>query len=298
MQKYDELNDRPVPSLSEQAMANNFSNIKPARLPATLQSSMDFSFHIWTSPNSDYHSHANYLEIFIVTEGKLLHHFNNQKTVLNAGDAFLMLPGQFHKHSQYKNYTSQHINLTCSMSHARELFKIYFNTETPRFPQQLIHLDSMHFDVVNNLQRILLKSANETYWNITLKSFISLIIGLFYVPNEILKMPEWLQSFIQKLHKLNFDNHFKLSDIYPSSNYSQTTLCREFKKYTGQTIVAYVNGLKLKHACNQLQNTNFSILTIALSSGFDSYRNFSRQFKAKYGVTPQRYRQQISKQKL
>ncbi len=275
-----------------------FPSTKQTRTSAVLETTKDFAFHIWIKPTTFYHAHANYWEIFIVTEGKLVHHFNKEKAILRAGDAFLIQPGQYHKHSPYKNTSSQHINLTFSFSYAKELFKMYFDTESPSFPVQLIHLDALHFNMVNDFQKILFKSANEDYWNITLKSLIAMIIGLFYVPESTAQMPDWLQSFIQKLHRINFDNNFKLSDIYASSNYSQTTLSREFKKYMGQTLVSYINDLKLNYACNQLQNTNFSILTIALSSGFDSYRHFARQFNAKYGITPSQYRNNKSIEKM
>ena len=268
-----------------------FPSEKRTRTSAILKTSEDFTFHVWTKPATFYHAHANYWEIFIVTEGKLLHHFNNEKTVLKTGDAFLILPGQYHKHSPYKHYSSQHINLTFSFDYAKELFKMYFNREIPSFPVQLIHLDPTHFNILSDFQKVLLKSVSEDYWNITLKSLISMIIGLFYIPEDILQMPEWLQTFIQKLHRLNFNTTIKISDIYASSHYSQTTLCREFKKYTGQTLVSYITDLKLNHACNQLKNTNLSVLTIAMASGFDTYRSFIRQFKAKYGITPLQYRQ-------
>ena len=49
-----------------------FPSVKKTRTYAVLQSEKDFSFHIWTKPTSVYHSHDNYIEIFIVTEGKLL----------------------------------------------------------------------------------------------------------------------------------------------------------------------------------------------------------------------------------
>ena len=72
-----------------------FPSIKKTRNYAVLQSEKDFSFHIWTKPTSFYHSHDNYIEIFIVTEGKIIHHFGNTQTVMKAGDAFIVFPNQY-----------------------------------------------------------------------------------------------------------------------------------------------------------------------------------------------------------
>ena len=103
-------------------------------------------------------------------------------------------------------------------------------------------------------------------------------------------MPEWLSDFVQKLNNINFGNDFKLSYIYSYSNYSQTTLCREFKKYTGQTLVAYVNDLKLNYSCNLLRSTSLPLWKIANTVGFYSQAHFTRLFKEKYGITPLQYR--------
>lgn len=291
-QHYNE--DSAVIFKTNQDLSNNdvFPNISHTR-KAILQSEKDFTFHIWTKPSSTYHTHENYIEIFIVTEGKLIHHFQKEQTVMTIGDAFLIFPGQYHKHSPYKNRPSQHINLTCKLSFIQNLFQLYFGTKDPIFPKQLIHLDSKYFETVMNYQQILLSSKNEKYWDISLKSFLSFIIGLFYIPEDepaSPEMPEWLNDFIQKLKQINFENDISLSQIYSASNYSQTTLCREFKKYTGKTLIAYINDLKLNYACNLLENTNYSMLTISNSLGFSSLSHFNHLFKNKYGISPLQYR--------
>ena len=119
-----------------------------------MNSKHELTFHIWTSPSSDLHAHENYLELFIVTNGKLLHQFGNHSTVMQTGDAFLIFPGQYHQHRQYKHYTSQHINLTCSLPHAAAMFKSLCGTETPEISNQSIHFNDSEFSVVKDIQAL------------------------------------------------------------------------------------------------------------------------------------------------
>ena len=270
-----------------------FHATKQSGNSAVLVSPEAYTFHLWESPSSCYHSHDDYIEIFIITKGKLTHRFGKSKATLKAGDAFIMLPDQYHKHSPYKNYSSQHINLTCRIPIAKEMFKLYFDTETPVIKNQLIHLNAKIFEMALTFQQLILESKTEEAKNILVKSFISFAFSLFHsteTAEEEKHIPEWLQDFIQKLNDFDFTTEFNLSDIYALSNYSQTTLSREFKKYVGKTLIAYINDLKLNYACNQLKHTDLSILSIASSLGFDSLSHFSHLFKKKYGITPLQYR--------
>ena len=269
-----------------------FPSVTKNDVGSVLQSEKQYSFHVWTKPKTSYHSHDNYIEIFIVTEGKLIHRFENKDTVMHVGDAFLILPGQYHKHLPYENYESQHINITCNLQFARELFKLFFGTPDFSFLRQLTHLNSKEFETVSDYRRLLLESKDETYGDILVKSFIAYMIGMFYLPEEQIKMPEWLREFLRKLNDLDFENESNLSEIYASSNYSQTTLAREFKKYTGQTLISYVNDLKLSYACNLLKNTSFDMLTVSNKLGYSSLSHFNHVFKTKYGITPLQYRKE------
>ena len=270
-----------------------FSAAKLSKNSAILQSPNDFTFHLWGQPTSCYHSHEDYIEIFIVTKGKLVHHFGKNKTTMQTGDAFIMLPAQYHKHSPYKNYSSQHINLTCRIPYAKEFFHMYFHSEAPTFPNQMIRLNAKTFEMVLAFQQLVLESKTEEAKNLAVKAFLSFAFSLFHTSenSETEKhIPEWLQEFIQKLNDFDFTSDFNLSDIYALSNYSQTTLSREFRKHMGKTLIAYINDLKLNYACNQLKHTDLSILAISSSLGFDSLSHFSHLFKKKYGITPLQYR--------
>ncbi len=271
-----------------------FSNLNVPVSAGLFHAKKALTFHVWTTSNTFLHTHENYIEIFIVTSGKLLHQFGDKSMVMKTGDAFLMFPGQYHQHCTYKNYTSQHINLTCSLPFAADLCKALFGQEQPEFPRQLIHLNEREFSVITDMQNIILRSHTDEHMYVTLRAALAFLLGFFYIQEQEVEhsenLPKWLVQFLHKLQDIDFSDPVHLSDLYTMSGYSQSTLSMYFKKYMGQTLVSYINDLKMNHACNQLINTNFSLTEIARSSGFESYPHFSRLFKARFGLTPLQYR--------
>ncbi|MDI4645597.1 response regulator transcription factor [Cohnella hashimotonis] len=66
-----------------------------------------------------------------------------------------------------------------------------------------------------------------------------------------------------------------------------------FKEQTGETIIDYVTGVRLRHARHQLADPNRKIYEIAESTGFNSTSYFSVVFKNAYGVSPKEYRESL-----
>ena len=58
-----------------------------------------------------------------------------------------------------------------------------------------------------------------------------------------------------------------------------------FKKNYGVTPIEHLNNIKLNYATKML-DTDEKIQYIALKSGLNDYRYFSRLFKKKYGISP------------
>lgn len=66
-----------------------------------------------------------------------------------------------------------------------------------------------------------------------------------------------------------------------------------FSKETGNTILHYVNELRITKAKELLQCTNATITEIAAEVGFDDLYYFSRIFKKLVGISPKEYRKRI-----
>ena len=62
-------------------------------------------------------------------------------------------------------------------------------------------------------------------------------------------------------------------------------LSREFKRYTGQTVITYINILRCKKAEACLSN-GMTVTEAACESGFDSISYFSRTYKKLMGSSP------------
>ena len=85
------------------------------------------------------------------------------------------------------------------------------------------------------------------------------------------------------------NNHYKepltLDSISELCGITKHYLAREFKRYTGQTVLTYLNTLRCKNA--QLLLTDGKTVTeVAYECGFDSISYFSRTYKKQMGIPP------------
>ncbi len=67
-----------------------------------------------------------------------------------------------------------------------------------------------------------------------------------------------------------------------------------FKLEKGESIREYVNTIRLERACELLDDTDYTVKSIAEMVGFISCNHFFMSFKRKYGTTPQKYRMKAS----
>lgn len=78
-----------------------------------------------------------------------------------------------------------------------------------------------------------------------------------------------------------------LADIAHLSKYYYQRL---FYRLTGKTVGDYLRCRRLAKASEFIKTSNRTLLDIALSCGFSSHSNFTKQFKETYGITPDEYR--------
>ena len=77
-----------------------------------------------------------------------------------------------------------------------------------------------------------------------------------------------------------------IADLAAEVNISQRQLTRLFHLHTGVTPIKYYCDVRLDRARGLVTQTQLSMLDIAVACGFTSNAQFTRSYKARFGITP------------
>ena len=90
------------------------------------------------------------------------------------------------------------------------------------------------------------------------------------------------------------DPEFDVIALAAELGMSRSTLARKIKGLTGRTPLDFIKGIKMKHACQMLQNKNMSIAEVVVALGYNDHKYFTSSFKEIYGITPSEYQRKYS----
>lgn len=90
--------------------------------------------------------------------------------------------------------------------------------------------------------------------------------------------------------KKNISKYPSIKELSYIANMSETRFQLAFKQIYGTTVYQYLKELRMNEALLLLQNSDYSIQTIAEKVGYKNGGHFAGIFKNTYGVTPKKYR--------
>lgn len=99
-----------------------------------------------------------------------------------------------------------------------------------------------------------------------------------------------LEMVIEEMNS-NPKKKIVLEEMANKVGLSKYHFSRLFKVYTGVNISTYHKNLKLNHAKHLLMNTDDTVESIALSSGFATPTYFYKEFRKNMNLTPSEYRE-------
>ena len=86
-----------------------------------------------------------------------------------------------------------------------------------------------------------------------------------------------------------------LDKIAKAEGWNKSYLAREFHRYTGQTLVSFLNTVRCESAKKLLRESDLSIGEVGRQCGFNDQTYFTRKFRSHTGKTPGEYRKFHSK---
>jgi len=230
----------------------------------------------------DYHFHRN-LELIYVIKGAVCSVINNREYLLEAGDFGLCLPCDIHRHEPLKD--TLYWVLVFSEDFVGTFAKQIYGKKSSGFKFRLNKTVNEYV-----YSRLI---TNESPSVFTTKSCLYAVCEEFLnavsLNNKDSNQAEaaiFIADYVQ-------DNHTKkisLADIARELGYDYNYMSRYFHNTFNMTFTEFVNIYRLESAIKLLEETNKSIIDIALESGFQSVRNFNSFFKAHTGKSPSEYR--------
>lgn len=88
----------------------------------------------------------------------------------------------------------------------------------------------------------------------------------------------------------NFSHHITLEEVANFVHLNPAYFSTIFKQAAGSSFKEYLNMVRIEESKRLLANTDYSIINIAISVGFDDQSYFSKVFKKQTGLTPKQYR--------
>ena len=102
-------------------------------------------------------------------------------------------------------------------------------------------------------------------------------------PPSLQRMLEHIDDYLEmpiQMRGLSFHGKMSVPSIY-----------RVFRKYLHTTPKRYIIDRRLRYAAKMLRESTLQVSIMARNLQFSNVGNFSRAFKAKFGVSPRRYRE-------
>lgn len=133
-------------------------------------------------------------------------------------------------------------------------------------------------------------SINKSLLDDVITLYSKIILSKYKNQNESLS--PLIKRSIEYIEK-NYSKDFSIDELCSELNINKCYFCCVFKNETGQTFINYLNNYKVEKSKELLANTNYSLLDIALSVGFNNQSYYSTVFKKLTNQSPIKYRESL-----
>ena len=254
-----------------------------------LRRSLDYDY-VWCGMDVDVHTHEDFYELFILAGDDFYHYYDGEEQLINKNTVFFFKPGESHGICK-ASPQSVHFSFFAKESFFNRFFEENAFLRNAFGGKSCIscRLTDVEYDYIYKLANLLVRQEDE-YQKVSL--FLYNVISLLMLHNEIGSSESKNNHIVDLVTKLNNYTYLttKVKDIYSKYPVAKCTLIKEFKEYTGMTIVQYQRKQKLAYAAQLLANSDYQITEIAEILEFDSLSHFLRIFKEEYMLTPKEYR--------
>lgn len=247
---------------------------------------------------SDTHSHGDFFELTMVTDGKGVVTANNVAIPVERNNIFISIPNDIHKIESNEKFPLKYDYLSfsvvdpilkdklknISMSFMQPATRLFSSTQiTDLFNMALTEVSGNAPDKEQRIEGII-----RLIILYVIKVFDSNIENKedYTIPNktDILcyKMMDYIRTNITKMKSLN--------ELCEFTHYSYPYISAVFKKGTSQNLSDYFMVQRLEKAKSFILSGKYSLTEIAEKLNYSSIYAFSKSFKAYYKMSPLQFK--------
>ncbi len=250
-----------------------------------------YNIEVTTMPETNWHSH---FLLNLVVGGRGQQEVNGQRHLLQEGSVVLLSPMDFHRNILEEG-KSVHIN---AVKFSDRVFydAISDLCDLSAFPV-VCTLPDADFETAKLLFTLLLKEQKKQdavggglFAQSLIQQLAILVLRSAGKQTDADK-PKTLRRALSYIH-YHFRSNIRALDVAAYVGYSPNYFSTEFKKQTGMTFQKYLQELRLDFAARLLRLSHRSVTEICFESGFNTLPHFSQAFKKRFGMSPERYKEE------
>jgi len=242
------------------------------------------------------HRH-DFAELFWIERGRAIHIVNGRRVAMSPGDVTFIRPEDQHTLRTADRAGFVLINVACPVAQLEPIRQRYFGdtTTTRDWPW---HDSAVPMQVAlppAGLDRLSGWMDQLATMNQSAMEFDAFLLDLLNLLRKSRttrsSLPRWLDDAIVRMATPE-DLAAGPARLAEHAHRSAEHLNRVIRKHLGQTTTELINDIRLERAGRLLRMTDRPIVTVAQDCGINNLSYFHRLFKARFGLSPRRYRQQ------
>ncbi len=267
---------------------------------------MQFTYHVNYSSFPTLHTHDNFWEFTIITNGSATNFYDHSGHAIPSHSVIISSP--IRTHALYNNGSDmlRYINII--------VHEDFFNNFTQIIPSfsannfNNIEYVELSDTTINKIESIIHEitlteiEKHEQRNSLLFNIFLILFQKIYYssVSKPIYNEPDKkmiLENQLDEIFKKSQTVNLKVKDICDKLYYSRTHLNRLFYECFNMSPHDYLTKIKLSYAKNMLHTSNTPITNIALMVGYSNLGQFNKLFKKEFSLTPREFRKKYAKSK-
>ena len=247
---------------------------------------------------NELHRH-DVMEIGICHAGSGIFVIEDKCFDFQRGDIVVINNSEYHLAQSHRGTTSSwtFLHFQTDAFHKSIPLAEILNLSGPTFCNRILAKDNA---AIRHCVTVIINDLAEQpkHWQSCVQASIQQLLALICrLPNKNTKKASTVKDLscivpAIALMSTNYHEPISNAELAATCHLSEAHFRRQFKTLTGQTPHHYLNQMRIQMAIGLLQNSDKSILSIALECGFSTLSTFNRQFKEQMACSPRDYRKQ------